>query len=522
MDKIYIRDLEFIGYHGVFEEEKKLGQKFFVSLELTTNLREAGLNDDITKTTHYGEVSESVKKIFFQKKYDLIETLAEDIAREILLNYPLISELKLEIKKPWAPVGIPLKDVSVEIRRKWNEVYISLGSNMGNKRENLEKAIKEVAKIKDTFIIKESKIIETEPFGYKEQDDFLNSCIGVKTLLAPREILKELLAIEIRMGRERKIKWGPRIIDLDIIFYGKEVIEEEDLIVPHPYMEYREFVLKPLEEIIPNFVNKEIILGERTLVMGILNVTPDSFSDGGKYNNLDSAIKQAEKLILDGADIIDVGGESTRPGHIQISSEEEISRVVPIIEKISKNLDTVISIDTYKYNVAEEAIKAGANIINDIWGLQYDNGEMAELVKKSSLPIIVMHNQNDEIYSKDIMLSLREFFEKTYKIADKYGIDRDKIILDPGLGFGKNAEQNIEVLSRLNELKDMGPILLGASKKRFIGKLLNDLPFDERVEGTVATTVIGIEKGVDIVRVHNVLENKRACLVADGIYRKRG
>jgi len=233
-------------------------------------------------------------------------------------------------------------------------------------------------------------------------------------------------------------------------------------------------------------------------------------------------MKQAEKLISEGADIIDVGGESTRPGHIQITSEEEISRVVPIIEKISKNLDTIISIDTYKYDVAEEAIKAGANIINDIWGLQYDKGEMAELVKKSNLPIIVMHNQNDEIYSKDIMLSLREFFEKTYKIADKYGIDRDKIILDPGLGFGKNAEQNIEVLSRLNELKDMGPILLGASKKRFIGKLLNDLPFDERVEGTVATTVIGIEKGVDIVRVHNVLENKRACLVADGIYRKRG
>ena len=268
--------------------------------------------------------------------------------------------------------------------------------------------------------------------------------------------------------------------------------------------------------------NKEIILGERTLVMGILNVTPDSFSDGGRYNNLDSAMKQAERLISEGADIIDVGGESTRPGHTQITSEEEISRVVPIIEKISKNLDTIISIDTYKYDVAEEAIKAGANIINDIWGLQYDKGEMAELVKKSNLPIIAMHNQNDEIYNKDIMLVLREFFEKTFKIADKYGIDRDKIILDPGLGFGKNIEQNIEILSRLNELKDMGSILLGASKKRFIGKLLNDLPFDERVEGTVATTVIGIEKGVDIVRVHNVLENKRACLVADGVYRKRG
>ena len=271
-----------------------------------------------------------------------------------------------------------------------------------------------------------------------------------------------------------------------------------------------------------NCRGKEILLGERTLVMGILNVTPDSFSDGGKYNNIDAALAQAKKLIAEGADIIDVGGESTRPGHTQISSEEEIKRVVPVIEKLSRELDIIISIDTYKYDVAEEAIKAGAHIINDIWGLQYDNGEMAELVKKYDIPIIVMHNQNDEIYKKDIMLTLREFFEKTYKISDKYEIDRNKIILDPGLGFGKNVEQNIEVLSRLNELKDMGPILLGASKKRFIGKLLNDLPFDERVEGTVAATVIGVEKGVDIVRVHNVLENKRACLVADGIYRKRG
>ena len=271
-----------------------------------------------------------------------------------------------------------------------------------------------------------------------------------------------------------------------------------------------------------NCRGKEILLGERTLVMGILNVTPDSFSDGGKYNNIDAALAQAKKLIAEGAAIIDVGGESTRPGHTQISSEEEIKRVVPVIEKLSRELDIIISIDTYKYDVAEEAIKAGAHIINDIWGLQYDNGEMAELVKKYDVPIIVMHNQTDEIYKKDIMLTLREFFEKTYEISDKYEIDRNKIILDPGLGFGKNVEQNIEVLSRLNELKDMGPILLGASKKRFIGKLLNDLPFDERVEGTVATTVIGVEKGVDIVRVHNVLENKRACLVADGIYRKRG
>lgn len=265
--------------------------------------------------------------------------------------------------------------------------------------------------------------------------------------------------------------------------------------------------------------DRELDFGNRTLVMGILNVTPDSFSDGGKYNNLEAAIKQAERLISEGADIIDIGGESTRPGHIQISSEEEIKRVVPIIKKIKENFNILISIDTYKYDVAKEALLAGADIVNDIWGLQYDNGEMAKLVKEFNVPLIAMHNQNNELYSKDIISDLKEFFERTYKIAEKFGIDKDKIILDPGLGFGKNAEQNIEIMSRLDELCAMGPVLLGASKKRFIGKLLNDLPFDERVEGTVATTVIGIQKGVDIVRVHNVLENKRACLVADGIYR---
>ncbi|MDY4010395.1 MAG: dihydropteroate synthase [Fusobacterium gastrosuis] len=269
------------------------------------------------------------------------------------------------------------------------------------------------------------------------------------------------------------------------------------------------------------FKDKELILDERTLVMGILNITPDSFSDGGKYNNIEAALKQAEKLIDDGADIIDIGGESTRPGHIQISSEEEITRIVPVIERIKKELNPIISIDTYKYDVAEAAIKAGADIVNDIWGLQYDNGEMAEIVKKYDVPLIAMHNQNDEIYREDIMDSLKKFFDKTYEIAKKYGIDKEKIILDPGLGFGKNVEQNIELMSKLEILCANAPVLLGASKKRFIGKLLNDLPFNERVEGTVATTVIGIQKGVSIVRVHNVLENKRACMVADGIYRRK-
>ena len=266
--------------------------------------------------------------------------------------------------------------------------------------------------------------------------------------------------------------------------------------------------------------DKNIELGKKTLIMGILNVTPDSFSDGGRYNNLDSALEQAKKMVEDGVDIIDIGGESTRPGHTQISVEEEIGRVVPVIEMLSKELDIIISIDTYKYQVAEAALKTGAHIINDIWGLQYDNGEMAKLAAEYNVPVIAMHNQNGTEYSEDIILSMRKFFERTYEISDRYGISRDNIILDPGIGFGKGMEENIEVLARLEELRDMGKILLGTSKKRFIGTILGGLSTDERVEGTVATTVIGIGKGVDIVRVHNVLENKRAALVADRIYRR--
>lgn len=265
--------------------------------------------------------------------------------------------------------------------------------------------------------------------------------------------------------------------------------------------------------------DRELELGKRTLIMGILNVTPDSFSDGGEHNGLEEAIKHAQKMIDEGADIIDIGGESTRPGHTQISDDEEIARVVPVIKKVVE-LGAIVSIDTYKYRVAEAAFEAGAHILNDIWGLQYDNGEMAKVVKKYNVPVIAMHNQVEKEYEKDIIFSIKEFFKKTYEIAHKNGILKESVILDPGIGFGKGIDENLEVLSRLEELREEGRILLGASRKRFIGTILNDLPPQERVEGTIATTVIGIEKGVDIVRVHDVLTNKRAAMVADRIVRK--
>lgn len=264
MDKIYINNLEFIGFHGVFSEEKKLGQKFLVSLELTVDTREAGKTGDLTKSVHYGLVAQDVEKLFLEKSIDLIETCAENIAEMILKKYELVKEVKVIVKKPWAPLQMHFENVAVEITRKWHRVYLSLGSNIGNKRKNLLEAIRKIGELENTEVVKSSTILETEPFGYLEQDNFLNTCLEVKTLMTAQEFLKEILQIELDMGRVREIKWGPRIIDIDILFYDKEIIEEDNLAVPHPWICEREFVLDPLSEIAPNYIHP---LEKKTITM---------------------------------------------------------------------------------------------------------------------------------------------------------------------------------------------------------------------------------------------------------------
>ncbi|MGL5000212.1 MAG: dihydropteroate synthase [Cetobacterium sp.] len=263
-------------------------------------------------------------------------------------------------------------------------------------------------------------------------------------------------------------------------------------------------------------LGKTFYLKDETLIMGILNVTPDSFSDGGEFDSVNNAFEHAKKLVHDGAHIIDIGGQSTRPGHIEVDLKTELDRVIPIIKKISTELDCIISIDTYRYEVAEAAIKAGAHIINDIWGLQKDSGEMAKIVSKYNCVLIAMHNQNSKVYNEDIILSMKRFFKTTFKIAEENGINTNNIIIDPGIGFGKGYEENIEVLNRLDELSPIAPILLGVSKKGFIGKNLN-LPPDERIEGTIAINSLGVYKGAKILRVHNVLEHKKALSIIDKI-----
>ena len=265
--------------------------------------------------------------------------------------------------------------------------------------------------------------------------------------------------------------------------------------------------------------NKVIDLKERTYVMGILNVTPDSFSDGGNYNNIEDAVKRAKKMIEEGADIIDIGGESTRPGASLVSEEEEIERVIPIIKAIKNELDVLVSIDTYKSKTAEEAIKAGADIINDVWGFKKDSN-MAKVAAKYNVPCILMHNREKESYS-DLMNNVLMELIDSVNIALDAGVKRENIILDPGIGFAKTYEENLEVMNNLEKIVNIGfPVLLGTSRKSMIGLAL-DLPVENRLEGTIATTVTGIMKGFKIVRVHDVLENKRACVMADKILNKK-
>ena len=253
--------------------------------------------------------------------------------------------------------------------------------------------------------------------------------------------------------------------------------------------------------------NREFDVKNRTYIMGILNVTPDSFSDGGKWNSMDHALKHAEAMIADGADILDVGGESTRPGHTPVSAEEETARVVPIIEALRSHFDVPISVDTYKGSVADAAVLAGADLVNDVWGLKYDP-EMAGVIAKHDVACCLMHNRNEAIYQnflEDMVADMKECIA----IAHKAGVPDDKIMLDPGVGFGKTYEQNLEAINHVDVLQELGlPILLGTSRKSVIGNTL-DLPVDQRVEGTLATTVIGMLRGCSFVRVHDIKENHR-------------
>ena len=261
--------------------------------------------------------------------------------------------------------------------------------------------------------------------------------------------------------------------------------------------------------------NKEFDVINHTYLMGILNVTPDSFSDGGNYTYLDQALFRVEQMLQEGMDLLDIGGESTRPGYEKISVEEEIERVLPIIEAVKARFDVPVSLDTYKSEVARAGIRAGVDLINDIWGLLYDD-QMAKVIADSGVACCLMHNRKEAVYQdffSEVLNDFREILEK----ADRAGIKKNKIILDPGVGFGKSYENNLEIIQRVGELKRLGyPVLLGTSRKSVVGLTL-DVPVGERLNGTLATSVYGVMQGCAFLRVHDIRANREVVKMTEAI-----
>ncbi|MCI7813635.1 MAG: 2-amino-4-hydroxy-6-hydroxymethyldihydropteridine diphosphokinase [Lachnospiraceae bacterium] len=251
MDKIKVKDLEVFARHGAFPEENVLGQKFLVSVTMYMDTREAGMTDNLTKSIHYGEVSHFIKKFMEENVFKLIETVAEKLARELLIAFPLMEKLDLEIKKPWAPIGLPLEMVSVEISRGWHLAYLGMGSSLGDKKQYLDGAVRALQETEGCEVLKVADYLATEPYGGAAKEEFLNSCMVLRTLFTPRELLERLHEIEQEANRERLVHWGDRTLDLDILMYDDLVMDSAELTIPHVEMHLRSFVLDPLSQIAP-------------------------------------------------------------------------------------------------------------------------------------------------------------------------------------------------------------------------------------------------------------------------------
>ncbi len=440
-------------------------------------------------------------------------------------------------------------------------VYIALGTNLGRRAENLRRAL--AGMLPQIKLRRASPVYETPPWGYADQPAFFNQVIEAETRLSPQDVMALLKQVEADLGRQPTIKNGPRVMDLDILFYDDAVIETDSLHIPHPRMEGRAFVLVPLADLSPDLVHpatgqrasrlaaetdptgmKRVMqklppLGARTYVMGVVNVTPDSFSGDGILQATESpvrlAVEQARRFIEAGVDILDVGGESTRPGAQRVSEQQELERVVPIIEALSKAFPGVfVSVDTYKAGVAEAALQAGAHWLNDIWGLRADR-RMAEVAARFQAPVVLMHNRSKPasvelqaqlggryvgVHYDNLVDDIKRELLESVTLAHAAGVRDEDILLDPGIGFGKTVDQNLELINRLNEICALGyAVLVGPSRKSFIGYTL-DLPPDQRLEGTAAAVAVGIARGADIVRVHDVEFMVRLSRMTDAIVRR--
>jgi dihydropteroate synthase/2-amino-4-hydroxy-6-hydroxymethyldihydropteridine diphosphokinase len=453
-----------------------------------------------------------------------------------------------------------------------SRIFLGLGTNLGNRYRNLQRALTALS----TFvtITAVSPVYESAAWGFTSQPDFLNLCLGGQTTLAPHELLAAAKQVERDLGREPTHRWGPRLIDIDLLLYDDLVLQTEPLALPHPSLPERAFVLAPLADIAPEIVHpvtgqtiQEMLAaldtsslrrlegvmhhqggqiarrktpdwGARTYVMGILNVTPDSFSGDGVLRRddwLQAAVAQARQFVADGADILDVGGESTRPGSTPVTEAQELARVLPVIEAVRAVVEVLISVDTYRSAVAGAALAAGADWINDVWAMRMDP-DMAGLIAGAGCPVALMHNRSKPkdvaqeerlggryigVAYDDLIEDIKRELQESIDLALAAGVQPEQIILDPGVGFGKTVSQNLQLINELHYFRAPGyPILLGPSRKSFIGYTLN-LPPEERLEGTAAAVAVGIARGADIVRVHDVKPMVRVARMTDSIVRKK-
>ncbi|KAF9408898.1 trifunctional dihydropteroate synthetase [Podila epigama] len=450
--------------------------------------------------------------------------------------------------------------------------YLALGSNMGDSAANLTNALKMLEQGGHIRVVDTSFLYETPPMYVTDQPPFLNAACKINTDLAPLDLLKKLKEIEAEMGRDfTTIRNGPRPIDLDILLYDSIEYHDETLTIPHIAMQEREFVLRPLCDIakdvehpklyrhISQLLSQLLLKQEenkidnrtihkalplrrkilhwdaKTLIMGILNTTPDSFSDGGNYSTTESAVLRAQQLVEDGADIVDIGGMSTRPNAEEISEEEEMQRVIPVIELLrARGFTAPISVDTFRAAVADKAIEAGADLINDVSAGRRD-GAMYSVMAKWNVPVCLMHMRGDSKTmmkqtnygaNNDVVGEIARDLQKSVQRAINAGVHRWNIIVDPGIGFAKDSEQSLQVLRRLPELihsessQLVGyPCLVGPSRKAFIGQLTQQTDATKRTWGTAAACTASVAGGAGIVRVHDVKEIRDVIKVADAIWR---
>lgn len=470
----------------------------------------------------------------------------------------------------------------IEVHSPEEEVVIALGSNVGNRVENFNRALSMMGKA-GVCITKHANLYETAPAYVTDQPCFLNSAIRAFTKLGPHALLTVLKEIEKGLGRTEGIRYGPRPIDLDILFYGKLKVSSDTLKIPHQNLWERPFVLGPVVDLLGlgadndtvacwhalsgrnggifeawEKLGGEDIMGRegmkrvlpignelldwsrKTHVMGVLNLTPDSFSDGGRYTSVENAVDQVRLMISDGADMIDIGAQSTRPTASRISTEEELSRLLPVLEavvQIPEAEGKILSVDTFDAKVASEAVRNGAHVVNDISGGRLDPN-MFPTVADLGVPYILMHMrgepstmQNDENTTYgDVCKEVANELWLQIKNAESFGIPAWRIITDPGIGFSKTLEQNLELLGGLSAVRQglaansvaasHGPILIGPSRKSFLGKICGRPKADERDPATIAAVTAGVLGGADIVRVHNVKDNLDAVKVCDALSRR--